>query len=235
MTFARRYGARDEQLFDLPHFIDFEHYALESAVSTTERDHIRHELGLRGVTFIYVGRLWRGKGLKFLLDAFAVLQKRNEGEVSLLLVGDGPEEQELRERCETERVRNVVFTGFQQRDALPKFYAAADVFVFPTLGDPFGLVVEEAMACRLPVISTTAAGEIHDRVEEGVTGFIVPPENSAELLDRMELLTVSAHLRKRLGDGGRRRVEAHHPDRWAEKFEDAVYRIGSARGGSRPA
>jgi glycosyltransferase involved in cell wall biosynthesis len=224
-AFARRYGAQDDRIFYLPHVIDFEHYASASAINSAEREDQRKDLGLRGVTFMYAGRLFPGKGVNYLVDAFAVLQRRADEEISLLLAGDGPDERALRERCSREGVRNVIFAGFHQRDFLPRLYACADVFVFPTLGDPFGLVVEEAMACGLPVICTATAGEIRDRVEDGVNGFIVPPANSAELLDRMELLTRNPDLRRRIGDRGKRNVERHHPDRWAEKFEEAVHRI----------
>jgi glycosyltransferase involved in cell wall biosynthesis len=101
--------------------------------------------------------------------------------------------------------------------------------VFPTLGDPYGLVIEEAMASSLPVITTSSAGEIRDRVDEGVNGFIVSPENSAELLDRMELLSRRPDLRVKMGEEAKRKVATQHPDRWAEQFEEAVRRIMSPR------
>ncbi len=93
-----------------------------------------------------------------------------------------PEDGTLRQACAARGIRNVSFVGFIQKRELPRYYALADVFVFPTLGDPYGLVVDEAMACGLPVISTSAAGEIHDRVEDGVNGYIVPPGRMALLL-----------------------------------------------------
>jgi glycosyltransferase involved in cell wall biosynthesis len=123
----------------------------------------------------------------------------------LLLVGDGPEAH-LRARAQAEGLRNVVFGGFVQKPDLPRYYTMADAFVFPTLGDPYGLVVDEAMACSLPVISTSAAGEIGDRVEDGVNGYIVPPENSAALLDRMERLAHDNELRSRMGEASARKI-----------------------------
>jgi glycosyltransferase involved in cell wall biosynthesis len=177
------------------------------------------------VTFVYVGRLWSGKGLSYLVDAFAVLQRRSAGEVSLLVAGDGPDEEALRARCRKEGLKNVVFAGFFQREQLPFLYAAADVFVFPTLGDPFGQVVEEAMSCGLPIISSSAAGEIEDRVEEGVNGFIVPSMNSAALFDRMELLVSDPDLRRRMGEASLRKATAYTPDLWLERFEHAVEQI----------
>ena len=64
--------------------------------------------------------------------------------------------------------------GFAQREQLPAYYALADVFVFPTHTDPWGLVVNEAMACGLPVISSDAAGCAADLVESGWNGRVFP-------------------------------------------------------------
>lgn len=224
--FARRYGAADSRIFLAPHVIDVEHFAAGRAKALADRERLRRELGLTGATFIYVGRLWWGKGLGHLLDAFAELQRRTDGSVSLLVVGNGLEEAPLRQRCAAQGIRNVVFAGFQQRDVLPSYYAAADVFVFPTLGDPYGLVVDEAMACSLPVISTSAAGEIRDRIEDGVNGFIVPPRNGIALLDRMEALASDEGTRARMGAASLARIQGHTPERWAEDFERAVNFIG---------
>ena len=171
------------------------------------------------MTFIYVGRLWWGKGLGYLLDAFAHAQEAFKDEMSLLLVGDGPEEGDLRRQAAERGIRNVIFAGFHQKPELPKFYAASDVFVFPTLGDPYGLVVDEAMACSLPVISTRAAGEIRDRIEDGINGYIVPPENPSALAERMLELTRNAELRDKMGKSSYEKIKDHTPDKWARDFE----------------
>jgi glycosyltransferase involved in cell wall biosynthesis len=190
-----------------------------------DRESIRSDLGVTGVTFIYVGRLWSGKGLDYLLDAFKRLQTGCQVESSLLLVGDGPEDGHLRKRCQKQGIRNVVFAGFQQRHKLPQYYTASDVFIFPTLGDPYGLVVDEAMASFLPVISTDAAGEIRDRIEDGVNGYIVPAENSEALFERMKHLAYCSNLRSVMGYRSYDKVKGRTPERWAKDFEQAVTKI----------
>lgn len=221
-TFAMRYGTPPEKALCLPHSIDVVHYADGSKTARQARESLRRGLGLRGTTFIYVGRLWWGKGIIHLLDAFEQVQCRSESGVSLLLVGDGPEEETLKERCVERKIRNVVFAGFKQKADLPRYYAVADVFVFPTLGDPYGLVVDEAMACSLPVISTNAAGEIRDRVEDGVNGYIVPPEDSAALTERMIELANNQELCQNFGERSYEKIKGKTPEKWATDFEGIV-------------
>jgi glycosyltransferase involved in cell wall biosynthesis len=171
---------------------------------------------------MYAGRLWRGKGINYLLEAFSRVERQAAGEVSLLILGDGPDETPLRHTCQERGIRNVVFAGFHQKADMPRYYAIADVFVFPTLGDPYGLVLDEAMACSLPVISTSAAGEIRDRIEAGVNGYIVPPGDSVLLADRMLQLANDPTLRERMGRASAERIAGRTPERWAENFEQIV-------------
>lgn len=225
VAFARKYGAPPERVFAIGHSFDQPFFSRAAEAARPDRENLRCRLGLQGTVFLYVGRFLWLKGLGHLLDAFGVLQRRAEGAVSLLLVGNGPEETALRRQCLQEGLRNVVFLPFQQQSELPRYYAAADVFVFPTLGDTYGLVVDEAMACSLPVISTDAAGEIHERIEDGENGYIVRRENSAALLDRMETLARDPELRDWMGTLSAQVITKYAPERWAEKFECAVDRI----------
>jgi glycosyltransferase involved in cell wall biosynthesis len=224
-AFATRYGVSPERIFTVPHVIDFDRYAEGTARARRSRDRLRLQLGLDGVTFAYVGRLWSGKGLDHLLDAFGALQRENAHNVSLVLVGDGTDEARLRKRCADEGLGAVVFAGFRDGDALLRLYAAVDVFVFPTLGDPFGMVVLEAMACGLPVLSTSAAGEIADRIDQGVNGFVVPPGDAEALRTPMELLAGDESLRRRMGQAATAKVAGQLPHLWAEAFEEAVDKL----------
>lgn len=223
-AFAMHYGVPKEKALCLRHSIDVHHYISGRKEYFRSRKQIRDDLGVIGTVFVYVGRLWSGKGINYLLDAFERIQQLSSDEVSLLLVGDGPQEAELKKFCAERRLR-VIFTGFQQKTELPRFYAAADVFVFPTLGDPYGLVVDEAMASSLPIISTSTAGEIRERVEEGINGYIVSPEDSAVLADRMQRFINRPELCERMGEASVKKIMGHTPEQWAEDFGIIVKRI----------
>jgi glycosyltransferase involved in cell wall biosynthesis len=224
-AYAERYRAASHRIHIVPQVIDVDHYRRGHAEAYADRERRREGLGLRGVTYLYVGRLWFGKGLDYLLHAFCLLQQRLDQEVSLLLVGDGIDEKRLRDLSGRLRLRNVVFAGFKQKSELPSWYALADVFVFPTLGDPYGLVVDEAMACSMPVISSTEAGEISQRLTDGVNGYLTPPESSPSLASAMALLARDPALRARMGAAAYARVQDQSPARWADAFERAIERL----------
>jgi glycosyltransferase involved in cell wall biosynthesis len=221
--FARRYGTPEMRIHHVGQSIDVGHFAAGTAMTGSQRQRIRDRFGVKGTVFLCVGRLSRGKGLDVLLDAFGTLGRTSSTPVSLLIVGEGAEASRLKARCRDERLEDVVFADYLPE--LTQAYGCADVFVFPTLGDPYGLVVDEAMASSLPVISTRSAGEITQRIEDGVNGFLVPAGNSAELLHRMQLLAVDAEARTRMGRESFTRVSGNTPDAWAARFEEAAFRI----------
>jgi glycosyltransferase involved in cell wall biosynthesis len=220
-AFAMRYGVSPERIHIARHVVDTTYFASEVAAARPARDEIRAALGVTGVVFLYVGRLWWGKGVRPLLAAYASLARDPTQKASLLIVGDGPEEARIARMCERDGL-NVKLTGFQQRANLPHLYAAGDVFVFPTLGDPYGLVIDEAMAAGLPVISTTAAGEIRDRVIDDVNGYLVPPNDPLALAAAMRQLASDPALRSRMGARSAEMIAPYTPDHWAEAFEKAV-------------
>jgi glycosyltransferase involved in cell wall biosynthesis len=227
-AFAIRYGVPSERIHIARHVVDTKYFASEVAAARPVRDDIRAALGVTGVVFLYVGRLWWGKGVRPMLAAYASLAHDPSENASLLIVGDGPEESRIARMSERDGL-NVKLAGFHQRADLPRLYAAADVFVFPTLGDPYGLVIDEAMAAGLPVISTTAAGEIRDRVIDDVNGYLVPPNDPAALAAAMRRLANDPALRSRMGGRSAEIIAPYTPDHWAEAFEKAVEGILASR------
>jgi glycosyltransferase involved in cell wall biosynthesis len=179
-----RYGLPAERATVVVQSIDVAHYGRARDMPAAERRRRRAVLGLAGCAFLYVGRVWSGKGLDELFAAYRHVRGTRE-DVSLLVVGDGVdyERYAARERA----TPGVTFAGFVQPAVLPEWYAACDVLVFPTHGDPNGLVVEEALAAGVPVIVSDAAGDISSRVPRSV-GRIVPVGDAAALALAMEAL-----------------------------------------------
>jgi glycosyltransferase involved in cell wall biosynthesis len=134
--------------------------------------------GYPRMMILYVGQLIRRKGLFQVLKA---IQKLGDSDIGLLIVGSGPQEEELRRFCEDQRLENVYFEGFQQQDALPKYYALADVLVLPSFKEVWGLVVNEALASGLYVSCSNQAGAAYDLIKEGWNGALFDPRNVEEL------------------------------------------------------
>lgn len=148
---------------------------------------VRSALGLEEAELLlYVGRLAGEKGLDFLLRVFAkVLAERPQ--VRLLLVGKGPEEDDLRETVqELDLGERVVFAGAVPHDDVPHYAAAADLFVFSSVTETQGLVLIEAMAAGTPVVAVEAPGSV-DALEEG-GGLLVPAQEDAFAEAVLELL-----------------------------------------------
>jgi glycosyltransferase involved in cell wall biosynthesis len=229
-AYVGRYGARPDGICMFPEPVDVRHFATGALVARQDRD-LRQRLGLDGCVFLYVGRLWSGKGIDYLLDAYRKLQAEGVPS-SLVLAGDGQDEPLYRERARV--LPGVVFTGFVQKPDLPQWYGVADVLVFPTLGDPYGHVVQEAMAAGLPVVATENAGEIRERVIDGETGFVLPAADSDALYARMRLLAESPETRRSMGRRGYERIRPRTVDWWAGEFEHAVEAVlARARPGGR--
>lgn len=219
---AARYGVPTDRIHVVTQSIDVESFRAGRARWLPERATTRAEIGIRGCTFLYVGRLWEGKGVSHLLAAFRVLVEAGL-DATLVLAGDGVDEGRYRSMAaQSPLAGRVVFAGFIQQDAIPRIYAAADVLIFPTLGDPHGLVVEEAMASHLPVVVTTAAGDIEKRLPDGEAGFIIPPADAEALAERMERLANDSELRRRMGDRGADLVAGRTHERYAEDLERFV-------------
>jgi colanic acid/amylovoran biosynthesis glycosyltransferase len=154
-----------------------------------------------------VGRLVAVKGQAVLLEALADLRRRGMA-VHLTLVGDGPSRAALERRATQLGLgEHVTFTGPMGDDRMPGFYADADVFCLPTFAEGLPIVLMEAMATELPVVTTPVAG-IPELVEDRVTGRIVAPSDAGQLADALEELGREPELARRLGVAGREKVLA---------------------------
>lgn len=159
-----------------------------------------------------VGRIkFVRKGQEVLIEAMAKLAPKSVPVFAILAGGNPPgaEDQlgKMQALAQSLGVQDrVVFTG-ELTDPRPA-YAAMDIFVLPSAQpEPFGGVVMEAMAYELPIIGT-AIGGTTDQVEESQTGFLVPPQDSSALAEKLEMLLGSDDLRRTLGQAGRTRVQA---------------------------
>lgn len=171
--------------------------ALHASQGGAARAQMRAKLNLADgdVLFLFVGRLSPEKGVDILIDAFARLHATSYAH--LLIVGDGAERSRLVALASgMERIR---FSGRLSGAALLAAYAAADVFVAASRREPWGLVVNEAMAAKLPVILPDCFGCLDDLVRPGETGLVVPVKDAGALARAMLDLAADPDRRNRMG------------------------------------
>lgn len=159
-----------------------------------------------GRRLLFTGRLARVKGVPVVLAALARLRARYP-DIELSLAGDGPDratlEAEARRLGVADRVR---FLGYQSSDQVRSLLQDTDVFVLPSFAEGVPVVLMEAMASGVPVVATRVAG-VAELVEDGVSGFVVPPGDVDALARAVETLFADPALRERFGAAGRRMVE----------------------------
>jgi glycosyltransferase involved in cell wall biosynthesis len=154
---------------------------------------------------LYVGRLAKKKGISYLLQAASSLDETTEN-FTLVIVGTGPLEEELRSKAKEYGIEHMVeFTGWVSEDELNRHYVSADFVVVPSIetesGDTEGMptVISEAMAAQNPVIATNVGG-IPDVVEDGKNGYIVQQRQPKELAERIDRVINDEDLRHELAD-----------------------------------
>ena len=106
----------------------------------------------------------------------------SDSKVGLMIVGSGPEENVLKKFCRENKLQKVFSEEFQQQEMLPKYYALADIFIFPSFEEVWGLVANESLVSGLYVLSSKNAGASYDLIKEGWNGEIFNPKNIEEII-----------------------------------------------------
>jgi len=226
IEYLKTYGVPKEMIYTAPNAVDTRFFAQRAEVIRRDATMHREALRLPARFFLFAGRLVPEKGIFDLLLAYAALASELRKEIGLVFVGDGAARSALLERAAAIRPGSIHLAGFAQREHLAAYYALADVLVFPTHTDPWGLVVNEAMACGLPVISSDAAGCVADLIENGRNGRVVSAGDVGQLASAMDELARSAELRSLMGQRSRERIEQYSPEAWAAGMASAVLPTG---------
>jgi glycosyltransferase involved in cell wall biosynthesis len=195
----------------LPHVVDVD--LLSTAID--------RRASVKDLRLLYLGRFVREKGLEDLMAAVSLLPV--DCRVSLHLVGAGPMLDTLKEWASKSSI-SVTLQGFVQHAEIVPVLAGADVLVFPTHGDPYGLVVDEALASGMTVISSSAAGEILSRLVDGPErprGLVIPPYDPAALAAAIERLACDRETVKKMMVAARSYTKSHSMiEDWVHSIEE---------------
>jgi len=205
------YGAVRERVYEYPfsslHASDFP----ETLLNREEKMVLRRELGISdGKMILSIGQFIYRKGYDVLLRCAAMLAP----DVEIYIVGGTPTEEYL-QMCRDLKLQNVHFEGFMKKEQLLKYYQAADLFVLPTREDIWGLVINEAMAYGLPVVTTDRCVAGLDLVENDTNGYIVPVGDEKALAEKIG--AVFAGDWARMGQVSREKIQPYTIEMMAKK------------------
>ena len=196
---TREFGIPDERIVVIPNGVDTERFHPLNRV--VYRHQVRRDLGLEDedIVALFVGNSWQRKGLQLAIDA---LRSIPNPKLKLLVVGAGDPLLYCSPKELSDPDRRVVFLS-RMEPQIERYYAAADLLLFPTLYEPFGLVVLEALASGLPVVVSATAG-VAEHITDRETGLLLSnPGDASEIRAKLELLLEDSDLRERIALQGR--------------------------------
>ena len=190
-SYYRYYGVSENKIF-LHKFTSLTAQdILDRPVSREEQLTERRQLGIKDkITIISVGQFIPRKGFDVLLKAWTKIK----GNCQLFIIGGGNEKEKYIEYIQKNSLANVFVLDFMSKDLLFKYYKASDIFALPTREDIWGLVVNEAMANGLPVVTTNTCVAGMELIKEGINGCLVAVEDEKALAEKIQYLIESPQL-----------------------------------------
>ena len=186
----------------IPNGIDFKHFSTDVAPMPQYQD--------GKINILFVGRLEKRKGLRYLLEAYGKL-KWDLPNIRLIVVGPGNPDKESYRVMSSQNLQDVEFVGLVSYDDLPRYYASADIFCSPATGaESFGIVLLEAMSAGKPVVASDIEG-FRGVMTHGEQGLLVPKKDSNALAEALGMLARDPELRRKLGGNGNRLAKEY---RW---------------------
>lgn len=200
--YAGRFFSGDFRI--IPNGIDIDHFAIP-------KPHLLDIMDGK-LNILFVGRLEKRKGLKYLLEAYAKL-RWDFDYMRLIIVGPGNLDKDCHRILSERNLHDVVFKGGISSYDLPRYYQAADICVAPATGrESFGIVLLEAMAAGKPIVASNIEGYA-SVLTHGDQGLLVPPKDSNSLAAALEILIRNPEFRASMGAKGRQTVENY---RWGK-------------------
>lgn len=220
-NYLEYYGATKENIYVYPFTTLSKKDILAKPLNPLEKENLRKDLNMReGKVVISVGQFIHRKGFDVLIKAWSSVQN----DASIYFLGGEPTDEYL-ELIKEKDVHNVYFMGFKSKYDLQKYYRAADLFVLPTREDIWGLVINEAMANGLPVITTNKCVAGLELVNNHENGFIVPVEDERALSERINVILENEEILRKMSENSLSRAEKYTVENMASETIRIFYSL----------
>jgi len=220
VAYLKSLGLRKERIILLRNVVDNAWWTKRAA--EVDRDAVRAswQIPVSATLTLFCAKLQPWKSPLDLLEAFA---RANVPNSYLVFAGDGPLRDSIDQRaCELGVSERVRILGFVNQSQLPSVYCAADLLVLPSLYEPFGFVVNEAMLCGCPVAVSDRVGAKYDLVRQGETGHVFPTGNVNALAAILRGVLSDSDKRRQMGAAARQRMETWSPREYVDALAEAV-------------
>ncbi len=222
LAYLQSLGSVPERITVAPNAVDNDWFVARAASVRARAQEFREKLSLPTRFILFVGRFVPEKGVFDLLNAYGRLGDDIRAQTGLVFAGNGVCRPELEERAKRIRPGRICFPGFVDRADLAGLYGLAEALILPTHSDPWGLVVNEAMACGLPIVVSNVAGCSVDLVEDGWNGYVVPPGNPEKLNVALDSLIRNPELRREMSVRSSERIRDNSPEACAAGLATAA-------------
>lgn len=225
--YLRYYGIKENKIKIVNMTVDVNHIIKQcSKLGRSGRNKIRKKLGFlnKDIVYLFVGRLVNHKGIEDLISAFNIISRKHKN-TKLLIIGDGSKKEFVKKQGKENR--KIKYLGRLNQEEIIKIYHASDIFVLPSHFEPWGLVINEALASKLPVIVTEAVGCVDDLVKNNKTGIVVKTKNIKELANAMQTLHQNPTKRKQMGKQGKKLISKWTLENEAQKIIQVWNKVGN--------
>ncbi len=190
---------------------------------------IKKSLKLPEKNFIFVGRLIDDKNLLRMLEAFMIAQRKINSDWGIIILGDGEQKEELTDYISNHKISNISFHEGVAWDKVPYYLALGEVLVLPSYSETWGLVVNEAMACGLPVMVSENCGCAEDLVQDGKNGFTFSPYDVEKMTEIfLKFMSNEVDLAK-MGGISKEIIKNYSLENVAEEMYDSFLKITNCK------
>jgi glycosyltransferase involved in cell wall biosynthesis len=201
------------RIFPMPYAVDNDFFARQAAMAAATREGLRAELGLQPCrpVVLFASKLLARKRCMDLVEAYlqTIQGVPEEKRPYLLIVGDGEERAAIEARIAQAAAEGIRMLGFRNQTEMPRFYDLCDIFVLPSVHEPWGLVVNEVMNAGRAVIVSDQVGCQPDLVQDEVNGCVFPAQNVSALSAALDRLVRGPGLCRSMGERGRVRIQQY--------------------------
>jgi len=218
--YLEQLGMNPELICDRYDVVDNQRFSEAAEKARADRSPFLHLPGLDDSIpyFLVSSRFIERKNLIRLLRAYKEYRMADDGGWRMIILGTGPDEGDLRRLVESESIPDVTFAGFQQFDELVGYYAFAGAFIHPALQEQWGLVVNEAMACGLPIGVSSTVGAAYDLVIDGENGYKFNPTDQNAIEETLRKLAADPETSARMATRSREIIQDWTPEDFAKGF-----------------